>query len=128
MFTNLIKEEISTFNYENSEKFKWFRDENEEIFFLENKTGKKRFGRLINCENCNREFCVRIREKAKYCSRVCSQKGSRVERKKLNCSSCDKEFLRTENRLQLSKRGFLAVVEKSIQTYLKAIDNIDKLL
>lgn len=106
MFLDLIREEQSTLKNKENSNSKWFKDENDKIFFIENKTGRKRFGRLINCENCNEEVCVRIKDTKKYCGRVCAQKARRVERLKLNCASCNKEFFRTEKRLQLSKKGF----------------------
>ena len=103
MFTDLINKSNSIIEGENKS---WFKDENDRIFFIENTTGRKRFGRLIDCKNCQKEICVRLKDNKVYCSRKCAQIGSRVERLKLSCSNCNKELMRTKNRLQLSKKGF----------------------
>lgn len=106
MFTNLIEEEKSIVKNRNSEKFNWFKNEEGRIFFIENNTGKKRFGRLINCAQCNSQICIRLNEKVKYCSRECACIASKVKRLVLTCSFCKKDILRTKTRLQRSKKGF----------------------
>lgn len=105
MFTNLIEKESESSLKRNPERFDWFYDDENRLFFLENNTGRKRFARLVNCDFCSVEFCIRLNDKNKYCSKECSQKSSRLKRVIINCSNCNKEIERTGSRVAKSKNG-----------------------
>lgn len=79
----------------------------EDYFFIEKCSGKKRYGLIKKCENCDREFLARKNwsETVVACSNFC---GNAKKKKSviINCSWCNKEINKNPSRLKNSKHGF----------------------
>lgn len=76
------------------------------VFYTQLSIGRKRYGRIINCEHCQREFLATngAKENIKVCSNYCSTE-KRKNRIKINCSWCKTEVTKIASKL-ISKKGF----------------------
>lgn len=66
------------------------------------KSGKKRRGIEVACQNCEVVFVTRADQPQQYCSRSCRDIGRQMQ-VKLTCSNCGKCFDRTKSKLKNSK-------------------------
>jgi hypothetical protein len=86
----------------------WTWEENQKgNFYIENNTGKKRYGKIHSCKICTRNFLIRNDwiGSVFYCSKFCSSQ-SREEKIQLNCAWCKKDIQKTKSRMNNSKHGF----------------------
>lgn len=74
----------------------------DKIFKYEN--GKKRSGEIVLCKHCKESFIKIKNSKQKFCSVKCS-KIHLQNRIKVKCAYCNKELLRTPNKIKASKSG-----------------------
>jgi hypothetical protein len=116
MFTELISQEKSSLDLQSEvesvisssggsipDTWKWFTDSEGRIYFLEKNSNRKRYGKLINCECCQRQICVRVNSTHKTCSQTCSATLTQAEKLKLNCGMCKKDIYRKQSKLSVSK-------------------------
>jgi hypothetical protein len=77
------------------------------FFYLKKSTGRKRYGKIKNCEYCNREFLAKVgpNDNNVVCSNFCCNKR-KLNRVFLNCSWCKNEIEKPESKLKNSKKGF----------------------
>lgn len=118
-------------NHKNPDGWIW-KKENNQIFFIEKNTNKKRKGILKNCKYCDRVFAVSIsKEKtAKTCSRYCHdlniKKESEVKKISLLCSLCGNNFFRKKSSLKKSKSG-LYFCSRKCKDEAQKIGGIDEI-
>lgn len=117
MFVNLLREkskvdlrlEVEDFFSKKSKPFpdtwKWNFDNEGKVYFIESKSNRKRYGKLLNCECCEREICVRVNSEHKTCSKKCFSLLSQKDKVKLSCANCSKEVLRAQKDLGKSRSG-----------------------
>jgi hypothetical protein len=117
MFVNLLKEksktdlrlEIEASFKQNSKPFpdtwSWSFDEKGKVYFIESRSNRKRYGKLVHCECCEREICVRANSEHKTCSKKCFALLSQKDKVKLNCANCSKEVFKAQKNLSNSKSG-----------------------
>jgi len=77
------------------------------VFYVQISINRKRYGKIKNCEYCNREFIATLglKDNNVVCSHFCSTKKNE-NKVKLNCSWCKKEILKLPSQLKNSKKGF----------------------
>ena len=74
-----------------------------EVFFEHG--GRRSRGKVYNCKYCEKDFIGKeYKDKRKYCSTKCSQKGSKV-RIKVSCAHCSNIVYKTNKAIKNSKSG-----------------------
>jgi len=73
------------------------------MYFVDS-DGRRRRGKTNKCNFCYKKFVTRTDQPAKYCSKLCSQRGSR-KRRVVECAACGCKFERTIKRISVGKSG-----------------------
>lgn len=105
--------------------YSWNVEKNEKGSFCFDEVSKKRrYGRVKNCEHCNREF-IAIKDSISSCSCFCANQ-KKVKKVKVQCSWCKKEILKPASKLKYSKSG-LFFCQRKCKDEAQRIDGLTEI-